>query len=133
MPCASTSTSSLGSERLPRLCHPEERPVDMVDCKYVIYGKIIIDDIAVKGTPGDWGPGLPGDSGQGTPGDRGQGDRVRSVLGGGGPQAAFGARLWSDSVGFLSRSGGDLAAAHIDTLHALDVDLAGWSQFPDIP
>ena len=26
----------------------------MVDCKYVIYGKIIIDDIVVKGTPGDW-------------------------------------------------------------------------------
>ncbi len=29
----------------------------MVDCKHVIYGKIIIDDIVVKGTPGDWGLG----------------------------------------------------------------------------
>src|SRR5215213_7077606 len=85
----------------------ENRTTSTVD--YVIYGKIIIDDIVVAGS------------------------RVRSVLGGGGPQAAFGARLWSDSVGFLSRSGSDLAAAQIDTLHALDVDLAGWSQFPDIP
>jgi sugar/nucleoside kinase (ribokinase family) len=88
---------------------PEESPSSVVDCKYVIYGKIIIDDIVVAGS------------------------RVRSVLGGGGPQAAFGARLWSDSVGFLSRSGSDLAAAHIDTLRALDVDLSGWRQFPDIP
>ena len=81
----------------------------MVYCNYVIYGKIIIDDIVVAGS------------------------RVRSVLGGGGPQAAFGARLWSDAVGFLSRSGSDLAAAQIDTLRALDVDLTGWRQFPEIP
>jgi sugar/nucleoside kinase (ribokinase family) len=93
----------------------------MIDCKYVIYGKIVIDDIEVKGT------GHPKRL------DTARGSRVRSVLGGGGPQAAFGARLWSDSVGFLSRSGSDLAAAHIDTLRALDVDLAGWRQFPDIP
>src|SRR5215213_2523380 len=109
----------------------------MVDCKYVVYGKIIIDDIVVKGTPGDWGQGTPGDWGQGTGHakglDQGQGSRVRSVLGGGGPQAAFGARLWSDSVGFLSRSGSDLAVAHRDVLRGLDVDLAGWRQFPDIP
>jgi sugar/nucleoside kinase (ribokinase family) len=58
---------------------------------------------------------------------------VRSVLGGGGPQAAFGARLWSDSVGFVSRSGSDLAAAHVDALRGLDIDLSGWRQFPDIP
>ena len=88
---------------------PEEFPSPVVDCKYVIYGKIIIDDVVVAGS------------------------RVRSVLGGGGPQAAFGARLWSDSVGFLSRSGSDLAATHLDTLRALDVDLDGWHQFPDIP
>jgi sugar/nucleoside kinase (ribokinase family) len=55
------------------------------------------------------------------------------VLGGGGPQAAFGARLWSDSVGFLSRSGSDLAAAHVEALRGLDIDLTGWRQFPDIP
>src|SRR5215210_3112814 len=93
----------------------------MLDCKYVIYGKIIIDDVVVKGT------GQP-------PGfDQGQGSRVRSVLGGGGPQAAFGARLWSDAVGFLSRSGSDLAPAQIDALRALDIDLTGWRRFPDIP
>jgi sugar/nucleoside kinase (ribokinase family) len=87
----------------------ENRPTSTVDCKYVIYGKIIIDDIVVAGS------------------------RVRSVLGGGGPQAAFGARIWSDSIGFLSRSGGDLAPAHIDTLRALDVDLTGWRQYPEFP
>ena len=93
----------------------------MLDCKYVVYGKIIIDDIVVKETRHSKGL------------DREQGSRVRSVLGGGGPQAAFGTRLWSDSVGFLSRSGSDLSAAHIDTLGALDVDLTGWRKFPDIP
>jgi len=81
----------------------------MVDCKFVIYGKIIIDDIVVAGS------------------------RVRSVLGGGGPQAAFGASLWSDSVGFVSRSGSDLAAAHVNGLRGLDIDLAGWRQFSEIP
>jgi sugar/nucleoside kinase (ribokinase family) len=101
----------------------------MVDCKFVIYGKIIVDDIVLKGTPGDWGQGTGHPKGL----DPGQSSHVRSVLGGGGPQAAFGARLWSDSVGFLSRSGSDLAAAHIDTLRELDVDLTGWRQFPDIP
>src|SRR5918998_2405767 len=88
---------------------PEESPSSVVECKYVIYGKIIIDDIVVAGS------------------------RVRSVLGGGGPQAAFGARIWSDSVGFLSRSGSDLAPTHIDTLRSLDVDLTGWHQYPEIP
>ena len=77
--------------------------------EYVVYGKIIIDDIVVGG------------------------EVVRSVLGGGGPQAAFGARLWSDSVGFLSRSGGDLDAAQAAALRGLDIDLRGWRQFPTIP
>lgn len=76
--------------------------------QYVVYGKIIVDEIRAGG-------------------------RLRSVLGGGGPQAAFGARLWSDSVGFLSRSGGDLAAEHVEALRALDLDLTGWRRFPAIP
>src|SRR5918997_5895099 len=88
---------------------PEESPTPVVDCTYVIYGKIIIDDVVVAGS------------------------RVRSVLGGGGPQAAFGARLWSDSIGFLSRSGSDLITDHVDALRGLDIDLTGWRQFPDIP
>ena len=76
----------------------------------LIYGKIIIDDIQLT-------------------------DHriVRNVLGGGGPQAAFGARLWCDSVGLLSRTGTDLAAEHVQTLHDLAIDLTGWQQFPDIP
>ncbi len=80
----------------------------MVD--YVIYGKIIIDDIRLRG-----------------------GGQVRRVLGGGGPQAVFGARVWSDSVGFLTRSGTDLQAEHVDALDGLGADLSGWTQFPDIP
>jgi sugar/nucleoside kinase (ribokinase family) len=77
---------------------------------FLIYGKIIIDDIRL-----------------------GDGRIARNILGGGGPQAAFGARLWSDSVGFLSRSGSDLEAEHVHTLRQLDIDLAGWQQYPDIP
>nr|MBA3451393.1 hypothetical protein [Chloroflexia bacterium] len=80
----------------------------MVD--YVIYGKIIIDDIQPRG-----------------------GGQVHRVLGGGGPQAVFGARVWSDSVGFLTRSGTDLQADQLAALHGLDADLAGWTQYPDIP
>lgn len=80
----------------------------MID--YVIYGKIIVDDIRLRG-----------------------GERVRAMLGGGGPQAAFGARVWSNSVGLLSRSGTDLEERNVAALHALDVDLAGWNRFPDIP
>ena len=78
--------------------------------EYVVYGKIIIDDIALLG-----------------------GGAVRSMLGGGGPQAAFGARLWSDSVGLVTRTGADLDSAQVETLRALDVDLAGWFRFPVIP
>jgi sugar/nucleoside kinase (ribokinase family) len=82
----------------------------MSDLEYVVYGKIIVDDIA-----------LP------------DGGHVRGVLGGGGPQAAFGARLWSDSVGLLTRTGSDLEAEPAETLRGLAVDLGGWRQFPEIP
>jgi sugar/nucleoside kinase (ribokinase family) len=77
---------------------------------YVIYGKIIVDDIRLRG-----------------------GERVRAMLGGGGPQAAFGARVWSDSVGLLTRSGTDLEEVHLATLRGLEVSLEGWQRFPDIP
>jgi sugar/nucleoside kinase (ribokinase family) len=77
---------------------------------YAIYGKIIIDDIRLA-----------------------SGALARGVLGGGGPQAVFGARLWSDSVGFLSRSGDDLGAEHVAVLRRLDVDLSGWRRLPGIP
>lgn len=76
----------------------------------LIYGKIIIDDIRLH-----------------------SGEIFRGVLGGGGPQGLFGARLWHDSVGFLSRSGDDLEAEHVQTLQDLDVDLDGWQSYSDIP
>jgi sugar/nucleoside kinase (ribokinase family) len=79
----------------------------MID--YVIYGKVIVDAFHLA---------------DGT---------VRTALGGGGPQAAFGARLWSDAVGLVTRTGGDLEAIYVDELRGLDVDLAGWRQFRDIP
>ncbi len=78
--------------------------------KYIIYGKIIIDDVKLS-----------------------DGSLVRSVLGGGGPQAAFGARLWSDSVGFLSRSGTDIEPEHVEALRNLKIDESGWQPFPNIP
>src|SRR6476620_5162558 len=76
---------------------------------YVIYGKIIVDAFHLQ---------------DGT---------IRTALGGGGPQAAFGARLWSDAVGLLSRTGGDFEERYADELRGLDLDLAGWRQFADIP
>ena len=75
----------------------------MKKSRVLIYGKIIIDDIR-----------LP------------NGRFVRGVIGGGGPQALFGARLWHDSIGFLSRSGEGLATEHVQSLHDLKVDLDGW-------
>ncbi|HEY59154.1 MAG TPA: hypothetical protein G4N92_00475 [Anaerolineae bacterium] len=80
----------------------------MVD--YIIYGKIIIDDIRLSG-----------------------GEMVRCVLGGGGPQAAFGARLWSPSVGILTRSGTDIEPEPKAALENLDIDLQGWMQYENIP
>ena len=77
--------------------------------KYVIYGKIIIDDIRTS-----------------------DGRLVQDVLGGGGPQGAFGARLWSDSVGLLSRSGMDISVAHTETIERLGIDVSGWAKYPDI-
>lgn len=78
--------------------------------EYLVYGKIIVDDIKLS-----------------------DGRTVRNILGGGGPQAAFGARLWSNSVGLLSRSGTDLDLKHVSTLQNLGIDLSGWIQYSDIP
>lgn len=80
----------------------------MVD--YVVYGKIILDDIRLRGGGG-----------------------VQCALGGGGPQAVFGARVWSESVGFLTRSGVDVQPAQVEALQRLNADLSGWVQFADIP
>ena len=73
----------------------------------VVYGKIIIDDIIDN-----------------------LGQRTFGVLGGGGPQAAWGARLWHDEVGLLSRAGGDLEPRFRAQLAALDVSLEGMTYYP---
>jgi sugar/nucleoside kinase (ribokinase family) len=78
--------------------------------RYVVYGKIIIDTI--KGSDGTI---------------------VENVLGGGGPQGAFGARLWDESVGLLSRSGTDILPAPRQLLEDIGFDLSGWVQFSDLP
>ena len=75
-----------------------------------IYGKIIIDDIGLAG-----------------------GSTVAGVLGGGGPQAVFGARLWGATVGLLSRAGMDLLHRHQTELAALGADLSGVALYPDLP
>lgn len=76
----------------------------------VMYGRIIIDTLR-----------LP------------SGQIVKDLLGGGGPQAAFGARLWNPSVGLLIRSGTDMGAGPRQTLQNIGVDLAGWVEYPDLP
>jgi sugar/nucleoside kinase (ribokinase family) len=78
--------------------------------QFLIYGKIIIDSIRLR-----------------------SGDLLRSTLGGGGPQAAFGMRLWHDSVALLTRSGTDLEPDHEQTLRQLGLDLAGWARYADLP
>ncbi len=77
---------------------------------YVIYGKIIIDDIRLK-----------------------TGEIVHELLGGGRPQGAFGARLWDPSVALLTRSGSDIPNGPRKNLLELDLDLSGWMQYDDLP
>src|SRR5262245_6123289 len=77
---------------------------------FLIYGKIIIDDIRLS-----------------------SGEIVADKLGGGSPQAAFGMRLWHDDVALLVRSGDDLDASHLQTLQDLGVDLSGWVRYDDLP
>jgi len=83
-----------------------EKPIMI---RYVVYGKIIIDTIKCN-----------------------DGSIVENVLGGGGPQGAFGARLWDESVGLLTRSGTDIHASPERMLMDIDVDLSGWVKFPDL-
>jgi len=78
--------------------------------QFLIYGKIIIDSIQLR-----------------------SGDVRRNTLGGGGPQAAFGMRLWHNSVALLTRSGTDLDPEHEQTLRQLGLDLAGWARYGDLP
>ena len=75
----------------------------------LVYGKLVIDSIRLA-----------------------SGARASNLLGGGGPQSVLGARFFTDSVGFLTRSGTDLEPGHLDTLHGLGADLQGWHQFPHL-
>lgn len=77
---------------------------------FLLYGKIVVDDIQLR-------------SGEIVPGN----------LGGGGPQAAFGMRLWHDDVALLTRSGNDLDQAHIAMLQSMGLDLSGWAHYDDLP
>jgi sugar/nucleoside kinase (ribokinase family) len=80
----------------------------MID--YVIYGKIILDDIRLL-----------------------TGEIVFGKLGGGGPQGAYGARLWDKSVGILTRSGVDIDTKPREMLEKMGIDLKGWVKFENHP
>ena len=88
---------------------PSRRPTSGSNIQFLIYGKIIIDNIRLL-----------------------DGTVVRSVIGGGGPQGAIGARLWNDSVGLLSRSGEDIEEGPAKSLLDLDIDLSGWMKYPSL-
>lgn len=77
--------------------------------RYIVYGKIIVDTIKCS-----------------------DGTIAKNVLGGGGPQGAFGARLWDDSIGLLTRSGKDISPDPEKMLMDIDVDLSGWVRYPDM-
>lgn len=57
--------------------------------------------------------------------ERADGLSRSGLLGGGGPQSAFGMRLWSDSVGLVARVGADLPEAAWQWLRASGVDTEG--------
>ncbi len=60
------------------------------------------------------------------------GETRMGMLGGGGPQAAFGMRLWSESVGISARVGPDLPAAALEWLDQAGIDRQGLI-FNDLP
>jgi len=69
--------------------------------RYVAFG-IVIDDLVFE-----------------------DGRQVLGVLGGGGPQAAFGMRLWGEGVGLVAAVGADWPVAHRAQLEAAGIDLRG--------
>lgn len=74
-----------------------------------IYGKIILDSVKLT-----------------------TGEVVPNLLGGGGPQGVYGARLYCEDVGFLTRTGADLDEANLRELHGLGANLDGWRQYPHL-
>jgi sugar/nucleoside kinase (ribokinase family) len=57
--------------------------------------------------------------------ERADGLSRHGLLGGGGPQSAFGMRLWSESVGLAARVGADLPESAWHWLRASGIDTAG--------
>lgn len=55
------------------------------------------------------------------------------MLGGGGPQTAFGMRLWTDNVGLVSGVGDDLPERTLAWLHQTGIDTQGLRHTPDCP
>jgi sugar/nucleoside kinase (ribokinase family) len=79
----------------------------MID--YIIYGKIIIDRIELL-----------------------DGSIIDNQLGGGGPQGAFGARVWSNSVGLITRIGNSFPEAAKFRLDQLRINAEGINVYPDL-
>ncbi len=62
------------------------------------------------------------------------GRTIMGVLGGGGPQAAFGMKLWAQGgVGLCAGVGADLPPAADAWLHAMEIDTAGVRRDPQQP
>jgi sugar/nucleoside kinase (ribokinase family) len=88
---------------------PTRHSIGGASTLFLVYGKIIIDNIRLL-----------------------DGTLVHGIIGGGGPQGAFGARLWNESVGLLSRSGEDIEEGPVQSLLDLDIDLSGWQKYPSL-
>ena len=61
------------------------------------------------------------------------GQTAMGVLGGGGPQTAFGMKMWVDGVGLVSGVGRDLPAAAVAWLQASGIDTNGLRHSPEWP
>jgi sugar/nucleoside kinase (ribokinase family) len=76
---------------------------------YIVYGKIIIDNIKLL-----------------------DGNIIENQLGGGGPQGAFGVRVWSDSVGLISRLGKTFPETARKELEKINIDTEGVNTYTDL-
>jgi sugar/nucleoside kinase (ribokinase family) len=61
------------------------------------------------------------------------GQTAMGLLGGGGPQTAFGLRLWADRVGLSAGVGEDLPGQALAWLDAMGIDHQGLRRSPDVP
>lgn len=61
------------------------------------------------------------------------GRTVMGVLGGSGPQTAFGMKLWADSVGLVGGIGHNFPAQAMGWLEQMEIDTAGVRHYPQHP